>query len=405
MNNFTYRSQREKDNIEEILRQRKRKFNRQQFVSALIIAAILISLGLYVGFHVYYTEYDGYVHVDANKVRTPFDIYLDSVYVKEGDIVSPGDTLYSYYNIDLLLDHANPATEPSLVTHNRDLTLKYQKAAQQVAVLRTRIAELEKQIEVESHNISFGLSSNSHKLDLERELNVARTQLKALLGELGTLWRMRNETTPAYAEGSNGSWGLNGHMAQQIYDDTRSNFLRQLISYHLVSDSSIVTQVMAPDRMIFFKKEEIMTTQHLDLEANNLQVVAYIPIDKMHRITNCSKAEVVVNGDFSFKATVSVLGLRADIIPEHLRSYFSKKNTALIAILKIDPGQTVPFWNMASGLPVRVRVRNTDTWGAEPTAENYLWYTTGEGIKIDLPGDWKYKAPKDTASVWSQFSN
>ncbi len=395
MNTFTYRSQAEKDNIEEILRSRKKKFNRQQLISALIIAAVLLAFVLYVGFHVYYTEYDGYVHVDANKVRTPFDIYLDSVYVKEGDIVGPGDTLYSYYNIDMLLDQANPATEPAFITHGRDLTLRYQNVAQQIAVLRTQIAELQKQIAVENHNISFGLSSNSHKLDLERELNIARSQLQALLAELGTIGRLRNQAAPSSALNSWG-FGSNGRLAQQIYDDNRSLYLRELICYHLMSDSSIVTQVMAPKRMVFFEKEEIMTTQHLDLEGNNLQVVAYIPIDKMHRITNRSKAEVVVNDDFSFRATVSVLGLRTDVIPENLRSYFSKKNTALIAVLTIDDGQTLPFWTMASGLPVRVRVRNTDTWGEEATAENYLWYTTGKGIKIDMDKEWKYRTSRDS---------
>ncbi|PWL61658.1 MAG: hypothetical protein DBY35_04920 [Bacteroidales bacterium] len=66
MKNFTYRSHDEKENIEEILRQRKRKVNRQQIVAATVLGVILIILGLYVGRKVVYSDFDGYIHVDAN---------------------------------------------------------------------------------------------------------------------------------------------------------------------------------------------------------------------------------------------------------------------------------------------------------------------------------------------------
>ena len=49
MKNFTYRSLDEKENIEEILKRRRRKVNRQQIVSILIFLAILGSVALYVG--------------------------------------------------------------------------------------------------------------------------------------------------------------------------------------------------------------------------------------------------------------------------------------------------------------------------------------------------------------------
>ena len=95
MRNFTYRSLEEKDNIEAVLRQRRRKINRQQIIAAIIIF-ILVSLAtLYVIDKSLYTEYDAYIHIEINKVRAPYDIYLDSVYVQPGDIVHIGDTLYS----------------------------------------------------------------------------------------------------------------------------------------------------------------------------------------------------------------------------------------------------------------------------------------------------------------------
>lgn len=186
MKNFTYRSHDEKENIEEILRQRKRKVNRQQIVAATVLGVILIILGLYVGRKVVYSDFDGYIHVDANQIRTPFDIFLDSLYVETGDIVLPGDTLYSYFMMDIMTEQANINTEPTIVARNRDLTIRHNSLLAEIEVQKVRIAELRKQISLENHNIQFGLSDNSHRMDLERMLNEALAMLKPnfLLGAL-----------------------------------------------------------------------------------------------------------------------------------------------------------------------------------------------------------------------------
>lgn len=383
MKNFTYRSFEEKENIEEILKRRKRKVNRQQIISGIILMALLGAIGLYIGHHIYYTQLDGYVHVDTNKVRTPFDIYLDSVYVKTGDLVTPGDTLYSYYMLDLLVDNANPDEEPPMVAVSRNYKLQYETMKQQIEVLRVRIEELKKQIGRESHNIALGLSSNSHKLDLERELKETEAHLRALMGELGAVQQTRNETKVVF---DRNRLAGDGSLIPQIYDDARSASMRRAVSYRLASDSAMITDVKAPVHMIFFKEEEILSKQHLNLEANNLKVVAYVPVDKMSKITNNSVAEVVVNNDVKFKASVSILGTRAEMIPENLRSYFSKKNTAVIAILSVDKNQTIPLWALASGMPVSVRIKNYHFGKEEEVKKvkpDYLWFTTGKGVMVE----------------------
>ena len=385
MINLTYRSIDERENIEVILMRSKRKINRQQIISVVIFMFILGSLALYIAHHVYYTELDGYVHVDTNKVRTPFDIYLDSVYVKTGDLVTPGDTLYSYYMLNLLVDNVNPDEEPPMVAVSRNYKLQYETARQQIEVLKVRIAELKKQIQTEDHNIALGLSSNSHKLDLERDLKEAEARLKALQAELETLRQTRDETRVVFQRQRAAH---DGSLLPQIYDDARSASMRRAISYRLASDSSLITDVKAPFRMVFFKEEEIMSKQHLNLEENNLQIVAYVPIDKMSRINNNTKAEIVVNRDVSFQAHVNVLGTRTEMIPENLRSYFEKKNTAVIALLDIDKDQTLPLWSLASGMPVSVRIKNYRFFDKEEedtvkTKPDYLWFTTGKGVMTE----------------------
>lgn len=383
MKNFTYRSSEEKENIEAILRQRKRKLNRQQLIAGSILGVILAVIGFYIGYHTYYTEYDGYIHVDSNRMRTPFDIYIDSVYVNPGDIVAPGDTLYSYYMIDLLVKQADPYEEASIVARHREISLRYESSRQEMNVLKVKIQGLKRQIEVESHNTSLGLSSNSHKMDLERQLNESEAKMAALRHETNVLRRMKRQTTPKFASSPK---NVGPTEQGQIYDNIRDSGMRSAINFRLAGDSSIITNVNAPERMIFFAKEEILSLQHLNLDANNLQVVAYVPVDKIHRINNKTKAKIIVSDEVSLEASVSSLGLRTETIPENLRSYFTKNTISLVATFRFEPDQTVPFWAVTSGLPVRIRVRNWDMRGKKDKSDNYLWFTTSKGLQKNNPG-------------------
>lgn len=379
MKNFTYRSIDEKENIEAVLRQRKRKLNRQQIVSGLLLATIGMLVLSYCGRKVYYTEYDGYMHVDVNRIRAPYDIYLDSIYVAPGDMIHKGDTLYSYYVLDWLVMDANPNDEPQIRSRRRSLTLRHTGVAQQIGVLNVRIAELKKQIGTETHNIRFGLSGNAHKLDLERELAESEAQAKALRHELDVLNDMMRETDFAVSADTQAKGRL------QVYENPASGSSRDRIRFHIADKDAFVLNVHASIGMVFFGKEELISLQHLNLQADNLQVIAYIPIDKTSRIRNDMKAEVVINDEVSFDAHVLIKGVRAERIPEHLRNFFDRQNTALIAILEIDDGQIIPFWSATSGVPVKIRVKNLDVRNRRSGQGEERMYEVGSGMKHIKP--------------------
>ena len=377
MRNFTYRSLEEKDNIEAVLRQRRRKINRQQIIAAIIIF-ILVSLAtLYVIDKSLYTEYDAYIHIEINKVRAPYDIYLDSVYVQPGDIVHIGDTLYSYYVLDWLVLEVNPNDEPSVLQNRRTLTLQHSDIAQKIKVLEVRIAELRKQIALESHNISFGLSDNSHKMDLERELKESEALLAALRAQLGVLGNLKHDAEYGPRGPNRSRKG-----GSQIYENPYSSSDAYDIRYNISNKNGFITDVQAPTGMIFFEKDNIIDMQHLNLKDNNLMVVAYVPVNLTSRIKDNMPATVYVNDKLSFNAHVVMNGVRSEDIPESLRSYFAKANKALIAILSIDDGQVIPFWSATSGLPVKVKIRNLFPWEKAPEAHRTMLYEVGKGLIV-----------------------
>ncbi|MBO5444826.1 MAG: SPOR domain-containing protein [Muribaculaceae bacterium] len=382
MRNFTYRSLDEKDNIEAVLRRRKKKVNRQQIIAGIIIFVILTLGVMYAIDKSFYTEYDAYIHIDINKVRAPYDIYLDSVYVKPGDVVHVGDTLYSYYVLDWLILEVNPNDEPSMLSQSRNLKLQASNLRQRIAVLEVKIAELRKQIAVESHNISFGLSDNSHKLDLERELKEALAELNSLRAQLALMAKLEHET-------EYGTRGTNRARkgGSQIYENPYSKSDAYEIRYNISNKDGFITNVQAPIGMIFFEKEDIIDMQHLDLKDNNLQVVAYVPVNLTNRIKDNMPAKVYVNDDLNFAAHVVMNGVRSEDIPENLRSYFARANKALIAILSIDEGQVIPFWSATAGLPVKVKIRNLFPWEDEPEVHRVMQYEVGKGLILKNDGN------------------
>lgn len=377
MKNFTYRSLDEKDNIEAVLRQRKKKINRQQIIAAIIIFIILSMAALYAFDRSFYTQYDGYIHIETNKVRAPYDIYLDSVYVKPGDIVHVGDTLYSYYVLDWLVLEVNPNDEPSVLQNRRTLTMQMSDLQQRIRVLEVKIAELRKQIALESHNISFGLSDNSHKMDLERELKEAEALLRALKAQLGVIAGLKND-----AEFGPRGTNRSRKGGTQIYENPYSKSDSYQIRYNISNKDGFITNVQAPQGMIFFQKEEIIDMQHLDLKDNNLMIAAYVPVNLTSKIKDNMEAKVYVNDELNFDAHVVMTGVRSEEVPEEMRSYFTKANKALIAILTIDEGQIIPFWSATAGLPVQVKIRNLLPWEDEPKVQRAMLYEVGRGLLI-----------------------
>ena len=242
-------------------------------------------------------------------------------------------------------------------------------------MLRTRIRELERQIALEDHDISFGLSDNAHKLDLERLLKESREAYKAKLAEA----RLLREAWDATAEAARRSmYDIN---APILLNELMTSAGRHtsMIHYRLATDTAIVIDIQMPENMIVLANEEIMKLQMLDLDKSNLYVIGYVPIDKMDKLNINSKAEVYVNDEVSFRAKVMTLAVRTSELPSNLQSAFSRNTMVPLAVFEIEGGQVVPFWALTADLPVSIRIPNIRFKRLEKE-QKYIWFKTGEGL-------------------------
>ncbi len=375
MKNFSFTSHDPNNDIENILKQRKKTIAKQQLIFAIIFIFLLMIILLWTLDRIIYTEFDGYLNTDMNVLRSPEDIYVLENYKKVGDFIAPGDTLISYVYAENFFSHETSVEEPAVIAQNRNMTVQYGLAKQDLAVTQVRIQELKRQLATTDHNIRFGLSDNQNKMRIEQELAEAESLYKAQRRKLAVLYKAMHQTNEAVKKLYHEEHGF-----LQIQDMRNIELMKRLnlIRYSMAVDSGIVTKVHTPGLILTLRGEPIMTTQSFNLAHNNLSVVAYVMPDQMKHINRNTQAEVIVNDEISFTASVLMLGTRTEELPMQLRSTLSQNHTAVIVVLGPDPDQIIPFWCLVKNIPVKIRINNFKKY--EHEKKDYMLFNTTTGL-------------------------
>ena len=376
MKDFHFNSDKEQAEIEEILLQRKKVQNKQQALFAAIFALVIGIVVLYCIRKVVYVDFNGYVVVHNVRFRASEDIFVYDIYKHNGDLVRPNDTIYSYVSLDWFHELGNINTESEIIVNSRDLNLQYGLAYQNLAVLQAKKQEIKRQIAIEDHNIRFGLSDNVYKLQLERDYKETEEELKALQRRLQVMRKTIEESQAAVERLSEVS---SGFTIQNIRNKKKMKGM-DLVHYVISADSGLVTRNWISEYSLVLRGEDVIETQSFDLEKDNVYIMAYVTPDRAKYINRGFKANVIVNDDVEYTATVVSMGARTEPIPEAYRNNLSKNHTAAIAVLRIDHGQEIPFWSLVNGMPVLIRFNNRDYKDVKP--EEYMQLKTPKGLKV-----------------------
>ena len=377
MKDFHFTTEKEQAEIEQILLQRKKKKSKQQLLFLSIFIFIVVIIILYCIRMVLFTDFNGYVVVHNVRFRASEDIFVHDIYKHNGDLVIPGDTIYSYVSIDWFHEIGNINTESAVVVKARDLKLQYGLAYQNLAVLRAKLQEIKRQIELEDHNIRFGLSDNVHKLNLEREYKETEELLKAEQRKLYVFQKAINESKDAVDRLGQVN---TGDFSIQYIRDKKKMKEWGFVHYEIAADSSLVTKNWISELSLVLRGEDIIETQSFNLEKDNVYVMAYVSPDRANKLNRGFKAKIMVNKDVEYTATVVSMGARTEEIPEAYRNNLSKDHIAAIAVLRIDDGQRIPFWSLVNGMPVVVRFNNLNYNDVLP--EEYLLLKTPKGLEV-----------------------
>ena len=375
MKNFSYNTEPQEQNVDELLRYHKKRLFKQQFVFSCVFFALLIIGVCYLYRRTVYTYYDGYVKVDQIHIRAIDDIFVLKIYKKTGDMVHSGDTLFSYVLINNILEQHNVNAVPGIVGDLHRMQIQAELARSEVPVLKTRLEELEKRLKSEENDIYYGLTDNTHKMLLQAEKKELEAKLREQYRHIALYQRMAAKASGYIRDSGYGSNFMPYSPNEKLYGG--------LVKYCCAPQDAIVTDVKLAEETIAFHKEEVIDLQHNDYKACNLGVMAYIPSDKVKYLQRKKDVEVIVNEDITLKARLSLLGIRVEEIPKHLVSNFSHDVDAVIAYFTFLPHQQVPFWVLTDNLPVRVRTNNFQPEDSIP-AERVFYIREGNEV---VPAD------------------
>jgi hypothetical protein len=107
--------------------------------------------------------------------------------------------------------------------------------------------------------------------------------------------------------------------------------------------------------------------------------------EDMKNINRNTQAEVIVNDEISFTASVLMLGTRTEELPTQLRSSLSQNHTAVIVVLGPDPDQIIPFWCLVKNIPVKIRINNFKKY--EHEKKDYMLFNTTSGLILSTLDD------------------
>ncbi|MBQ5827791.1 MAG: hypothetical protein IIW47_03230 [Bacteroidales bacterium] len=125
MKEFHFTAESEQAEIAQIMYQRKKKIAKQQIIFFAIFVLIMAVVVLYCVRRVVYADYNGYVVVHNVRFRASEDIFVHDIYKHNGDLVVPGDTIYSYVSMNWFHELGNINTESEVIVNSRDLQLQY----------------------------------------------------------------------------------------------------------------------------------------------------------------------------------------------------------------------------------------------------------------------------------------
>ncbi len=332
-----------------------RRTKRQSRMYSYVFIAIVLVVTCYILNAISVEEYDGYISHRDIKMRSVSNIAIVDYFVKPGDIVNEGDTLYSLLMIDWLEDRVNPFSSDLANDKKIDSDLRIAKYRSEIVEINNTIISLHSAINNIEKEIRSGVKTEDELVNLNLELSerIERSD------------HLRRAITAEYEMQSKYNYNISNSQSliSQSLSERRANFgeyggaLRYRVAY---VDSKII-DIKATTGMITLEHEEVLTFQPIGHPSmTNSRINMVVDANKFEDIYDGMEVEVYAGGEFLCDANVSLLGVRmaepyADF--ETLLDRSSAINGKLIVALKFKSDYTLPEKYYIHNYPVEIKFR------------------------------------------------
>lgn len=137
----------------------EKRTNKQSTIFTLLFSIVILITGGYIIYNLVVSQYSGYIVCRNIQIHQADDVSVVEYFVKPGDIVNEGDTLYSYIHINWLNDYANPNTIVSSDLRAIDAQLRYNRLQSQLQMEKNSADSLYHLIEATKRDVELGVAT------------------------------------------------------------------------------------------------------------------------------------------------------------------------------------------------------------------------------------------------------
>ncbi len=290
------------DNVINAIDRRSRQQSKRY---AYAFMALVLAVVLYILNALSVEEYDGYISHRDVKVRAVSNMTVLDYFVKPGDIVNEGDTLYSELVIDWLEDQANPFSENPAKGKKIDSDLRIAKYRSEIVEVNNTIHSLHLTIDNIKEEIRSGVKTEDELVNLNLELSERIERSEHLRRAITAEYEMQDKYNTDISNSQS--------LISQTLSERRANHKKygEALRYRVAYVDSKIIDIKGTVGMITLQHETVLTFQpigHPDMTDTHINMV--VEANKFGDIYEGMEVEVYAGGEFLCDANVSLLGVR-----------------------------------------------------------------------------------------------
>lgn len=350
MDNFSYKKSLEARNI--VIKTANKKVNIQQKIFATIFAIFCMIFLFYFTTNYLVKTFHGRMVTLTRESLLAYDALMVDMYVKPGEIMYPGDTIYSYIYAEMLYDIRNPNSLTDYQSRIVQLEMLISKTRLELEALIIKKEDVQKLTDEMAHNILIGTNTKSDEIDyliemsdIDKNIYVAKNLLNVynMLYLKSDIKSISRKPQPYLL-----------HAHREFISGVRE--FGSLIQYKVAADTVLVFRVNKIAGEMSLKGESICSVYPLcQYFMNQTHVEMMIPPEFIHELDEDEKVDVYLGSSLIATGTLKLNNPYMENVASNKLGLFNSSIEAAIIRVELDNIRKLPLKYHMSYLPLTLK--------------------------------------------------
>lgn len=333
----------------------EKRTNKQSTIFTLLFFIVLLITSAYIVYNLVVSQYDGYIVCRNIEVHQADDISVVEYFVKPGDVVNEGDTLFSYIQINWLNDYVNPNTIVSSDLRAIDAQLRYNRLKSQLQMERNSADSLYHLIETTKHDVELGVATLQMLEGREWEYSKMREQISHterlisiehdVIGSSLDYMSYSKDIEPA------DNYTYNERFEKKAAFGKAFKYKKAFVDMRIVELNANVSEIV-------YRQEPVLTYfPHNHSEISDLHIKLLLPPSKVSTISEGTVMEAYSGRQYLGEATAVFSSSFVKEDMKHKNKRFSSENENVIIRMELKSIDKFPNKFEIDKLPITLRYR------------------------------------------------